>query len=85
MEAVGAVTLVTSGALVVATAVAWTRIPRRRGDVLVAAGGLGLAVGALLLMNDAALSAWAIAPPVVAVLTLLHVRLMVASGGPMRT
>jgi len=55
------------------------------GDALVVAGGLGLAVGALLLMDDAAPSAWAIAPPVVAVLTLLHVRLMVAPGGPMRT
>jgi hypothetical protein len=85
MEAVGAVTLVTSGALVVVTAVVWARTRGRWGDVLVAAGGLGLAVGALLLMDDAAPSAWAIAPPVVAVLTLLHVRLMVAPGGPMRT
>jgi len=85
MEAVGAVTLVTSGALVVVTAVVWARTRGRCGDVLVAAGGLGLAVGALLLMDDAAPSAWAIAPPVVAVLTLLHVRLMVAPGGPMRT
>ena len=77
MEAVGAVTLVTSGALVVVTAVVWARTRGRWGDVL--------AVGALLLMDDAAPSAWAIAPPVVAVLTLLHVRLMVAPGGPMRT
>jgi hypothetical protein len=85
MDVVGAVTLVTAGALVVTTAVVWARIPRRLGDVLVVAGGLGLAVGALLLMDDAAPSAWAIAPPVVAVLTLLHVRLLVAPGGPMRT
>ena len=85
MDVIGAVTLVTSGTVVVLTAVVWARIPGRWGDALVVAGGLGLAVGALLLMDDAAPSAWAIAPPVVAVLTLLHVRLMVAPGGPMRT
>lgn len=85
MDVLGAVTLVTGGTLAVATAVAWARIPRRVGDVLVALGGLGLAVGSLLLMDDPAPSAWAIAPPVVAVLTVLHVRLLVAPGGPMRT
>jgi hypothetical protein len=85
MDVVGTVTLVTSGALVVTTGSAWARIPGRLGDVLVLVGGIGLAVGALLLMDDVAPSAWAIAPPVVAVLTLLHVRLMVAPGGPMRT
>jgi hypothetical protein len=85
MDVVGAVTLVTGGALVLATAVAWARIPDRLGDGLVAVGGLALAVGSLLLMDDPAPSAWAIAPPVVAVLAVLHVRLMVAPGGPMRS
>ena len=85
MDVVGAVTLVTAGVVVVATAVMWARIRSPVGDVIVAAGGLGLAIGALLLMDDAAPSAWAIAPPVVAVLSVLHVRLMVAPGGPMRT
>jgi hypothetical protein len=85
VDIVGAVTLVTAGTVVVVTAVMWGRIPIAVGDALVAAAGLGLAVGALLLMDDAAPSAWAIAPPVVAVLSVLHVRLMVSSGGPMRT
>jgi uncharacterized membrane protein HdeD (DUF308 family) len=85
MDVVGAVTLVTSGALVVAVAVAWSRIPPRVGDVFLAAGGVGMAVGGLLLMDDPAASAWAIAPPVVAILTVLHVRLLVAPGGPLRT
>lgn len=85
MDVIGAVTLVTGGTLVVVTAIGWARIPSRVGDALVAVGGLGLAVGALLLMDDPAPSAWAIAPPVVAVLAVLHVRLMVAPGGPMRT
>lgn len=85
MDVLGAVTLVTAGVVVVATAVMWARIRTPIGDVLVTVGGLGLAIGALLLMDDAAPSAWAIAPPVVAVLSVLHVRLMVAPGGPMRT
>jgi len=85
MDVVGAVTLVTSGTLVVVVALAWSRIPPRVGDVLLAAGGVGMAIGALLAMDDPAVSAWAIAPPVVAVLTVLHVRLLVAPGGPLRT
>jgi hypothetical protein len=84
MEVVGAVTLVTSGALVVAVAVAWARIPRALGDALVACGGAGLAIGGLLVLGGAATSAWIIAPPVVAVLSVVHVRLLVAPGGPMR-
>ena len=85
MEAVGAVMLVTSGALVVGVAVAWARIPTTLGDALVAGGGAGLAAGALLVLGDAAASAWLIAPPVVAILAVVHVRLLVAPGGPMRT
>jgi hypothetical protein len=85
MNVVGAVTLVTSGVLVVVIASAWSRFPPRVGDVLLAAGGIGMAVGALLVMDDPAASAWAIAPPVVAILTVLHVRLLVAPGGPLRT
>jgi len=85
MEAVGAVMLVTSGALIVTVAVAWARIQSTLGNVLVACGGVGLAVGGLLALGDAAVSAWLIAPPVVAILSVVHVRLLVAPGGPLRT
>lgn len=85
MEVLGAVILVTAAALVVAVAVAWARIPIPFGDAIVACGGIGLAVGGLLFLGGAAASAWIIAPPVVVVLSVVHVRLLVAPGGPMRT
>jgi hypothetical protein len=85
MEIVGAVTLVTSATVILGVALAWGRMSTPVGDAIVAAAGAGMAVGALLLMEDPAVSAWAIAPPVVAVLSVLHVRLLVAPGGPLRT
>ena len=85
MEAAGTVMLVTSAALIVGVATARARFPGLLADLLIAVAGAGLAVGGLLLLGDASVWSWMIAPPVAAALSVLHVRLLTAPGGPMRT
>lgn len=85
MQSLGVAVMAASGALVVGVAVTRARLSTRPGDLVLAVGGAGLAVGGLLVLGDVAPSGWLIAPPVAAALTVLHVRLLTAPGGPMRT
>ncbi len=54
------------------------------GDVMLATGGAGLAVGGLMLLTDVSPVAWIVAPVVSGAATVLHVRALFATGGPFR-
>lgn len=87
MDPVGAwTTLAASAALVVLAAVVLRpRLSRPLVDGLLALGGVGLGVGGLLLFDDVAAASWVAAPVLLAVITVLHVRLLFAGDGPLRT
>ena len=50
-----------------------------------ALGGVGLAVGGLLLIEDPGLASWLVAPMVLGPATVIHRRLLFAGEGPLRT
>lgn len=54
-------------------------------DTLLAISGAGMAVGGLLLLEDVSGVAWLVTPPVLAALTVIHVRALFAGSGPLRT
>lgn len=61
------------------------RVSRWLVDALLAFSGAGMAVGGLLLLEDVSGAAWLVAPPVLAALTVIHVRVLFAGSGPLRT
>ncbi len=85
MDVVGVAVIAGSGAVVLGAALARPRMRRLVSDALVALGGAGLGIGGLLLLEHPARSAWVIAPLSIAILAVLHVRVLSAPGGPMRT
>jgi hypothetical protein len=61
---------------------------RRSGAVfnaVLAVGGAGVGVGALLLQADVGAASWLLTPIVLAIFTVAHVRALFAEGGPFRT
>jgi hypothetical protein len=62
-----------------------TRLPQRVLDALVALGGAGVGVGGLLLLNDVEAASWVVAPVLLAVAAVAHVRFLWAGEGPFRT
>ena len=52
---------------------------------LLALSGAGVAAAGLLVQGDADTASWIVAPPVGAVLALVHARALFATGGPFRT
>lgn len=62
-------------------------VPRPTGrvvDVLSAALGAGLGVGALLFQEDVSALAWWLTPAVLSVLMVVHARVLFGGGGPFR-
>ena len=87
MDPVGAwTTLLASSALFLwAALVLRTRLPQRSVDVLLGLGAAGVAIGGLLFQHDVGLFSWLVAPVVLAVLGIAHVRVLFAGTGPLRT
>jgi hypothetical protein len=87
VDTVGAwTTLGTSTLLVMwTTFVMRSRQPQRVTDGLLAIGGAGVAIGGLLFLSDVSAASWLVAPIVLATLTVVHVRVLFAGGGPFRT
>jgi hypothetical protein len=61
------------------------RLPRRWGNLWLAVGGAGLGIGGVMLVENPTRDAWVLAPLVLAVMTVIHVRMLFAGAGPMRT
>lgn len=48
-------------------------------------GGVGLAIGGLLLVEDPGIASWFLAPTILGVAAIIHRRLLFAGEGPLRT
>jgi hypothetical protein len=79
-----AVPIVAVSCALLVAAVSIRRSRRGPGDLLLAVGGAGLGIGALFFQEDVSTSAWVLTPALVAVLCVVHARMLVASGGPLR-
>jgi hypothetical protein len=55
------------------------------GGLVLAAGGAGVGVGALLVQHDVTPPAWLLAPVLVAVCSVLNARGLLGGDGPLRT
>jgi hypothetical protein len=62
-----------------------TRLPHRVLDGLLALGGAGIGAGGLLLLSDVEPASWVVAPVLLAVAAVAHVRFLWAGEGPFRT
>lgn len=54
-------------------------------NAVLAAGGAGIGIGALMLQTDVGTASWVLTPIALAVLSVAHVRALFAAGGPFRT
>jgi hypothetical protein len=74
-----------SGAL--AAAVLWGRERLARGtlDAVLGVAGACVGAGGLLIVGDAGLASWIVAPIVLAVGAVAQERVLFADGGPLRT
>ena len=81
---VGVATIVGAGALGLLTVfVLWRRLPAAAAFAVIAACGVGVAVGGLLVQDDVGPASWVVAVVVLGVLTPVHARLVF--GPPGRT
>ena len=78
--------LAISGILFVGTAL-WmrTRAPQIAVDAVLALAGVGVGVGGLLFLTDVTWGSWVVAPAVLAIAAVVHVRALFAGTGPLRT
>jgi hypothetical protein len=53
-------------------------------DIMVVAGGAGLGLGALFFQDRVSMLSWLLTPGFAGVLTLVHVKVLSAAGGPLR-
>lgn len=83
MVGVGLVTIAAASALgLVVVFVLWHRLPGVTAFALMAAGGVGVAVGGLLVQKGVETASWVVAIVVLAVLTPVHARLVFGPPGP---
>ena len=87
MDPIGAWTtlLVAASVLVLATFPLRTRLRPRVVDGLLALGGAGIGVGGLLFLTDVEPASWVVAPTLLAIAAVAHVRVLFAGKGPFRT
>jgi hypothetical protein len=77
--------LAASAVVLLATFPLRTRLRPPVVDVLLARGGVGIGVGGLLLLDDVEPASWVVAPLLLAVAAVAHVRILFAGQGPFRT
>jgi hypothetical protein len=87
MEPVGAwmTLLVAAAVLALAAFPLRTRLRPRVIDAMLAVGGAGVGVGGLLFLRDVEPGSWVLAPALLAVASVAHVRFLFAGEGPFRT
>jgi hypothetical protein len=87
MDPVGGWTtlLVALTVLVLATFPLRTRLRPALVDALLALGGAGIGVGGLLFLRDVEPGSWVVAPALLAIAAVAHVRFLFAGEGPFRT
>lgn len=85
-SAVGTLVIVTGATLVLAAA-GWVRprSPHVVSVLLLAVGGAAVGAGGLLFVDDPGVAAWILTPPALALIAVLHVEVLSAGSGPLRT
>jgi len=71
--------------LLLATFPLRTRLRPALVNAMLALGGAGIGVGGLLFLRDVAPGSWLVAPALLAVAAVAHVRFLFAGEGPLRT
>ena len=71
--------------LVMATFPLRTRLRPAIVDAMLALGGAGIGVGGLLFLRDVEPGSWVVAPALLAVAAVVHVRFLFTGEGPFRT
>ena len=71
--------------LVLATFPLRTRLRPAVVNAMLALGGAGIGAGGLLFLRDVEPGSWVVAPALLAVATVAHVRFLFAGEGPFRT
>lgn len=83
---IGGAVLIAASALGLVTIVRLrTRLPRPITDGVMALVGAGIGVGGLSLLRDVSVASWLAGPAALAAIAPLHVRALLARGGPLRT
>jgi hypothetical protein len=77
--------LVAAAVLVLATFPLRTRLRPRVVDAMLALGGAGIGLGGLLFIRDVETASWVVAPVLLAITAVAHVRFLFAGKGPFRT
>ena len=87
MDPVGGWTtlLLATTVLALATFPLRARLRPRVVDAMLALGGAGIGVGGLLLLRDVETASWVVAPVLLAIAAVAHVRFLFAGEGPFRT
>jgi len=87
MDHVAGIVTVLVASLGLLATVRWSlpRAPRSATDLLLAGFGAVLGIGGLLLQSDVGLVAWLLTPIAIATIAVLHVRVLFAGSGPLRT
>jgi len=87
MDPVGAWTTILAAVVLLALATfpLRTRLRPRVVDAMLAFGGAGIGVGGLLFLRDVEPGSWALAPALLAIAAVAHVRFLFAGEGPFRT
>jgi hypothetical protein len=62
-----------------------TRLRPAVVDAMLALGGAGIGVGGLLFLRDVEAGSWVVAPALLAIAAVAHVRFLFAGEGPFRT
>jgi hypothetical protein len=82
----GIAIVVVASVLAVVTAVRLrVRLPQRAVDALMALAGAGIGVGGLMRLDGVGTASWIMAPAILAIIAILHVRALFADQGPFRT
>jgi len=71
--------------LVLATFPLRTRLRPALVNAMLALGGAGIGVGGLLFLRDVEAGSWVVAPGLLAIAAVAHVRFLFAGEGPFRT
>jgi hypothetical protein len=71
--------------LVMATFPLRTRLRPAIVNAMLALGGAGIGVGGLLFLRDVEPGSWVVAPALLAIAAVAHVRFLFAGEGPFRT
>ncbi len=87
MHPAAGIAIVLASSMLASVTGGWLRalLPQPAVDALMALAGAGIGAGGLLFLDDVGTASWVVAPAVLALIAVLHVRALFAREGPFRT